>query len=36
VYRLNEVYWEAGDGSLQDKNVIPLTGALVEEQLSDF
>jgi hypothetical protein len=27
VYRLNEVYWEAGDGSLQDKNVIPLTGA---------
>jgi hypothetical protein len=28
---LNEVYWEAGDGFLQDKNVNPLTGTFIEE-----
>ena len=29
MYRLNEVYREAKDSSLQDKNVMPLTGAIV-------
>jgi hypothetical protein len=31
VYRLNKVYWEARDGSMQDKNIIPLTGARVKD-----
>jgi hypothetical protein len=32
VYRLNKVYWEARDGSMQDKNIIPLMGSRVVDQ----
>ncbi|MFF2449161.1 hypothetical protein ACFVSW_19035 [Neobacillus sp. NPDC058068] len=32
MYRLNKVYWEARDGTMQDINSMPLTGVRVEHQ----